>query len=642
VTTSTVARKLQRAARMPPRVLARRLSDEARAAWDRIAEPRFARRFDPETLLAEHQASTVDELWERLRSRPHAADTSRRVDAPKSESVLARARLAQHRCVDLLGSGPTTLGTPIDWHTDFKSGFSWPLRPAHEIAYADLGRSNDVKVPWELSRLQWLVPVGQAHLLADGLEGASFTRTIIEEWLDGNPYLIGVNWACTMDVALRLIVLTWLFHVFADTEAWADTIFRERLLVSLHLHGRFVERNLERSDVNGNHFTADLVGLVFAGEFFGRDGWAEEGWRELRNELQLQVTPDGVDHEMSASYHRLVAELFLLAALYRLRVGKTVDEASRSRLLAMADFAEAYARPERTPLWGDADDARVLPFGDQAVFDHTYLAGLVRATLDVGHSPSDEAFWLLGRTGPEPPRRTGSMAFEQGGVYVLRGERDHVFVDCGPVGLAGRGGHGHNDCLAFDAVLDGVHLFSDCGAYLYTSSVEWRNRFRSTAFHNTPQVDGEEQNRFVSAEHLWNLHYDAVPKVLEWITTGDVTRFRGTHSGYKRLPDPVRVERAITLDTQTHTLTIEDTFGGRGDHTVSVPFHLAADVEFQERSLLAQNRRFAFEVEGDWELRTGDGWISPSYGRKVPTIRLELTRAGTLAPLRVRVRPLTT
>ena len=33
---------------------------------------------------------------------------------------------------------------------------------------------------------------------------------------------------------------------------------------------------------------------------------------------------------------------------------------------------------------------------------------------------------------------------------------DHVLIDAGPVGMAGRGGHGHNDCLAFDAMLDGV------------------------------------------------------------------------------------------------------------------------------------------------------------------------------------------
>src|SRR5207237_10247168 len=98
----------------------------------------------------------------------------------------------------------------------------------------------------------------------------------------------------------------------------------------------------------------------------------------------------------------------------------------------------------------------------------------------------------------------GSQAFPDGGVVVLRSERDHVFVDCGTVGLAGRGGHGHNDCLSFEAVLDGVPLVTDCGSYVYTASPEWRNRFRSTAFHNTPRIDGAEQNR-IPVDSLWML-----------------------------------------------------------------------------------------------------------------------------------------
>jgi hypothetical protein len=220
----------------------------------------------------------------------------------------------------------------------------------------------------------------------------------------------------------------------------------------------------------------------------------------------------------------------------------------------------------------------------------------------------------------------------------LRGPLDHVFVDCGPVGLAGRGGHGHNDCLAFDAVLDGTHLFTDCGSYQYSSSVEWRNRFRSTAFHNTPRVDDKEQNRFVSPHHLWNLQYDAVPAVLEW-SPGETTVLRGAHAGYERLSDPVRVERSITLDGRAHRLVVADTFQGGGNHTVSVPYHLAAGVEVEGGELVANGRRFTFEIEGDWELHQSDGWVSPSYGRRSKIACLELTRTGPLAPLRVTVQP---
>ena len=62
---------------------------------------------------------------------------------------------------------------------------------------------------------------------------------------------------------------------------------------------------------------------------------------------------------------------------------------------------------------------------------------------------------------------------------------------------------------SFELWLDGMNLITDCGAYLYTASREWRNRFRSTAFHNVVQIDDTELNRFLSPDNLWQLRDDA-------------------------------------------------------------------------------------------------------------------------------------
>ena len=128
--------------------------------------------------------------------------------------------------------------------------------------------------------------------------------------------------------------------------------------------------------------------------------------------------------------------------------------------------------------------------------------------------PVDEILWTLGpRAAATIVSECGtaasvpSAAFPDGGAFVMRNDRDHVYIDCGPVGQGGRGGHGHNDCLSFEALIDGCHLIADCGAYLYTASVEERNNFRSTAYHNTPQIDRAELNRIayvhrVDADHV--------------------------------------------------------------------------------------------------------------------------------------------
>src|SRR5690606_32090388 len=140
-------------------------------------------------------------------------------------------------------------------------------------------------------------------------------------WIVENPMGGSVNWTCTMDVALRAIVWTWFFHVFGGSRAWSTTEFRSLFLQSLYLHGDFIERNIERSDINGNHYTANAAGMVFVGLFFGSGDASErraaEGWRILSEETVNQVHDDGVDFEASVPYHRLVTELFLLPALYR-------------------------------------------------------------------------------------------------------------------------------------------------------------------------------------------------------------------------------------------------------------------------------------------------------------------------------------
>lgn len=654
--TRAFAARARRGLGKPPRVLAARLAAEARGELERFTAPRTARRLD---VVAETGAGSVEELWKRLAARPYVArlPPEGALDRAELDRIEKAAQSALARRVDLLGSGPVELGTPIDWLRDAKSGYRWERGYARKLELAHLDKPNDVKWPWELSRMQWLVPSGQAYLLSGDERHATGARAVLEEWFDANPYAYTVNWACTMDVALRAITWTWLFHAFAGSEAWADEGFRRRFLTSLFLHGVFTERNLEVSDVNGNHYTADAAGLVFAGLFFGAGAaparWSRLGWRILEDELPRQVFPDGVDFEASTAYHRLVTELFLLPALYRLRLGLPVEESYAARLRAAARFVAAYMRPDGTsPLWGDADDARTLPLGGQPLGDHRYLVGLVAHAFGDGElarlasGPGGEAAWLLPEAGQPGNEEPASSAFPDGGVYVLRNSRDHVFVDCGPIGLAGRGGHGHNDSLSLETVLDGCHLLTDTGAFVYTASPEWRNRFRSTAFHNTPLVDREEQSRFVAPDHLWHLVDDARPEPREWSPGRERDRAVLAHSGYRRLPQPVIPVRTVTLEHAAHRLIVRDDFEGVGEHELAVPYHLAPDVTAtpagEGRYLLEQGGRsfeLAWSDPAEWSATTSASWCSASYGVKEPITRLELRRSGPLRPLTVTIGP---
>jgi uncharacterized heparinase superfamily protein len=632
-----------------------RLRDEARRQTKRpwsYAYPWLLRDAD---VLGTSSAASLPHLWDALaRSgtfflQPEdreawTAALDRRFPAARTR-VLAAADAAVRHEFDLLGSGPTALGERLPWHSDFKVGREWPLRYAADIEYLELDRASDVKVPWELSRFQHATALGQAFwLTGDDRYPREFVAQI-DDWIARNPFAVGVNWACAMDVALRAVSWIWGFHFMAASAPCSDEAFRRRFLRALYMHGAFIVRNLEKGDVNGNHYLSDAVGLVFLGTFFRHtdDGarWRALGREIVVDEIDRQVSPDGVDFEASTPYHRLVLELFLTAYLLLERCGDTVPAPCWTRLAAMLDFVAAYTKPNGlAPLIGDADDGRVQKLGGQPLNDHRYLlsTGAVRFCRSDFKTTAaifwEESFWLLGPAAavafdalPATPTVARSAAFPEGGVFVLRGDAAHLVVDCGEVGMRGRGGHGHNDILGFELFLNGRNFITDCGAFVYTPSPEWRNRFRATASHNTIQVDDEELNRFVGATALWQLADDARPIGTRFHVDAAGAWWRGAHTGYDRLENPVRPSRAIFVDRTRPIAALVDRVDGAGVHRLAWRFHLDPGCRVAEQTA---DGSIAIEHDGliSWFLpglgaparpRIDASWVSAAYGVKTET-----------------------
>ena len=180
--------------------------------------------------------------------------------------------------------------------------------------------------------------------------------------------------------AIRLFTWTWLFHDLPAARAWRDEGFRVRFLPASTSTATSPYGISRRPISTAITTPRTLAGLVMAGLFFGDVGdaarWQAMGWsRDCEDEIIRQVFSDGVDFEASVPYHRLVFELFLWPALFRqVRGGTCLRWLSPSG----CERWRALPRPIRgatgqARLWGDADDARALPFGGQQLADHRYL-----------------------------------------------------------------------------------------------------------------------------------------------------------------------------------------------------------------------------------------------------------------------------
>ena len=176
---------------------------------------------------------------------------------------------ADHLCehvFDLLGSGPTPLGERIDWHVDFKSGHRWnPKTYYKRIWYAPYPGGYDIKVPWELSRCQHFPRLGQAYLLTGDEKYAREFVAQATDWIEQNPWPWGVNWASSMDVAIRAVNWLWAYRFFEGSQSLSPG-FKACFFTSLLTQGRHIFRNLEnKGGIRNNHYLTDLVGLVHLG-----------------------------------------------------------------------------------------------------------------------------------------------------------------------------------------------------------------------------------------------------------------------------------------------------------------------------------------------------------------------------------------
>jgi len=291
----------------------------------------------------------------------------------------------------------------------------------------------------------------------------------------------------------------------------------------------------------------------------------------------------------------LALELFFYPAVLCQLNGIELPQPFYEKLKKMFDFVLYVLKPNgRMPQIGDNDNGRLHVLGKRDILDMTYL--LTFATLyyndpaykieEFGFAP--EALWLFG---PEAYKRwvklpgrsveeLESRPFPDGGIYVMRHKKDYMVISCGPNGQGGIGGHAHNDKLSFELCVDGEDIIIDPGTYVYTADPEWRNKFRSTSYHNTVMVDGEEQDSYSGAwADLFRLNDTTQARCLAWHDSEEYSRFVGEQSGYGRLETPVIHVREVWFLKKRRKWVFRDFIIGLGDHRLRWSLHMAADAK---------------------------------------------------------------
>ncbi|GAB6165753.1 hypothetical protein JCM19992_17530 [Thermostilla marina] len=337
------------------------------------------------------------------------------------------------------------LGFPPRWQEDIRPPVPrlWRFQLQYHDIVRRLAESNDSSH----TNAAWL-------FVASWLDAfpAESRRQAVDAW---HPYCIArriPNW-----VRLRLRSTT-------------PSYLQRRFLRSLWQQADFLARTLEW-DLRGNHLLEDLRGLAWATAFFGKD--ASPGWRRLLErhvpaQLEEQVLPHGEHIERSTMYHAAMLDAVLDMAELLPDLLPAVAETCRTTAARMAEFLDALLLPDgEIPLLGDscfgeAPPARVV---------------LRRAA---SLSPFSRA---VDRTGP--PSSIGPY-------FIHREGDDMLLFDAGPAACDWLPAHGHADLFHVEVAVAGKRVFTDSGVFDYDDSPE-RAYCRSTAAHNTLEIDGQNQ-----------------------------------------------------------------------------------------------------------------------------------------------------
>lgn len=537
-------------------------------------------------------------------------------------------------------------GPRISWRRDPVHGVESGLKHYAFLSPLDMQEVGDSKNVWELSRHQHFFTLCQAYLMTHEERYAEECLSEWEDWMSENPYLRGINWASSLEVAFRSWSWVWMIYFLLGSRALTGEGIG-RIGQGLSRNATFIMKNLSKyfapnTHLLGEGFALFVVGLLFP-ELEGAEDWRKHGREILEVEIEKQVRDDGSHFEQSIFYHRYAIEFLLCAAILADRNGCSFPESYRNRLEKMMEFLLHTVKPSGShPSIGDSDGGRLLPFGHFDAEDHRPILSTGAAYFERSDfrkplgAIHEQTIWLLGTeaiarfdsAGHGSPERT-SRTFPDAGLVTMRSDwsdkAKYMIFDAGSQGIM-HAGHGHADGLSFICSANGFDWLVDPGTYVYSASRPWRDYFRSTAAHNTIAIDSFDQ----ATPTDWFKWRD-LPRIClqESLSHGRLDYAVGVHSGYERLPQPVSHRRCVLFVKPEYWL-VSDELTGSGEHQASIFFHFAPGVSVQlmDHGCLATNgtERFLllFVAPGArFRLATGEespiqGWYSTDYGHRQP------------------------
>jgi heparan-sulfate lyase len=382
-----------------------------------------------------------------------------------------------HKFQPQKGYGYYDYGADINW--DF-----WPVK--------------DNEVRWQLHRVTWWQPMGMAYRSTGDEKYAKEWIFQFRDWAKKNP--LGKSkendsyaWR-PLEVSERIQSLPGTFNLFVSSPNFTPAF----LLEFLNLFNQQTDYIPKNYSKEGNHLLFEAQRVLGSGSIFPElkqaAAWRKSGIDVLNREIKKQVYPDGMQWELSPTYHVATIDIFL-RAYNSAKLAGAEKEFPESYIKTIENMVVATANmsfPDyNNPMFGDSwpveKASRMKAF---AAWSKTFPA-----------NEEIKYFATDGATGTLPNYLSHGLT--TAGFYTFRngwnGKSTVMILKASPPGEF----HAQPDNGTFELWVKGRNFTPDAGCYLYSGDAEVtkkRNWYRQTRVHSTLTVDN--QNMVITKAQL--------------------------------------------------------------------------------------------------------------------------------------------
>jgi hypothetical protein len=490
-----------------------------------------------------------------------------------------------------------------------------PVKPDGHLDWTWKGPANDIEWAWGLNRHYHIRSLLSAYSKTGNIDYVKAINNDIKDWITASLPYPAVKSSTEMwrglEVSFRAKIWTNVFYNLMKSKE-LEPATRLLILTSIPEHAHYA-RNFH---AQGNWLTMELSGLATVAaawpEFRESPSWIAYAKETMTKSLQEQVYPDGVQTELTSSYHTVALSNFNLFLETCKQINEPLPGVYSQYLEKMWNFLAYTMRPDGYGLLNN--DADLI-----------YNRDMILKSAEKYNRPDWQYIASNGETGKKPDGQP-SVIFPWAGQIIMRSGYDPMaqwsFFDIGPWGT----GHQHNDKLHISVAAYGRDLLVDAGRFAYRG--EFADKFRPYATgsfgHNVILVDGKGQSRGpVDTKAPLDEKYYKITTGFDY-AWNSFDRFNATEGEFShtRAVFYVRGKFWVVVD-RLHTdrpRKIEALWHWHPDNKVSVKDNIAFTENEKGNLQIIPAGQFNWDVktiEGQ-EKPVPQGWYSREYNSGVP------------------------